>query len=130
MLVINMANGLNKVMLIGNVGQSPEVRRTPSGDAVMNIRLATNERWKDKDGEWKDKAEWHSVVVWGARAEGLAKVLSKGDRIYVEGNLRTKDFEKDGQKHYRTEVSARDVILLGGGKREAGGDDYPSSWDE
>jgi len=114
-----MAEGLNKVMLIGNIGQQPELRETGSGQSVMSIRLATNERFKDKDGEWQDRAEWHTVVVWGNRAVGLNKVLQKGTNIYVEGKLQTREWEdKDGNKRFTTEVLSRQVLLLGGGRRD------------
>ena len=109
-----MAEGLNKVLLIGNVGQPPELRSTASGQSVMTIRMATNERYKNKDGEWTDRTEWHSVVVWGKRAEGLSKILQKGTHIYIEGKLQTRSWEdKDGNKRYTTEIVAREVLLLG-----------------
>jgi len=127
-----MAEGLNKVLLIGNLGQNPELRVTQGGQSVLTLRVATNERFKNRDGEWQDRAEWHSVVIWGKRAEGLAKVVSKGTQVYVEGRLQTRSYDdKQGQKRYVTEVVARDVILLGRrGTGEGGGppphtdDDY------
>ena len=127
-----MAEGLNKVLLIGNLGQNPELRATQGGQSVLTLRVATNERFKNRDGEWQDRAEWHSVVIWGKRAEGLAKVVSKGTQVYVEGRLQTRSYDdKQGQKRYVTEVVARDVILLGRrGTGEGGGppphtdDDY------
>ena len=114
-----MAEGLNRVMLLGNLGADPELRYTKGGQAVMQIRLATTERVKDQSGNWSDRTEWHSVVVWGKRAEGLSKFLRKGSSIFVEGSLRTTNWEKDGQKHYKTEVNAREILLAGG--RGAGG---------
>jgi len=117
-----MAEGLNKVMLIGNLGQNPELRYTQSNQAVLTLRMATNERFKNRDGEWQDRTEWHSVVVWGKRAEGLSKVVSKGTHLYVEGRLQTRSWEdKQGQKRYTTEVVARDILLLG----RRGGDEGP-----
>ncbi|MBM4360177.1 MAG: single-stranded DNA-binding protein [Deltaproteobacteria bacterium] len=109
-----MAEGLNRVMLLGNLGADPEVRYTKGGQAVMQIRLATTERFKDQSGNWSDRTEWHSVVVWGKRAEALGKFLRKGSSIFVEGSLRTTSWEKDGQKHYKTEVNAREILLAGG----------------
>ncbi|MGD8862104.1 MAG: single-stranded DNA-binding protein [Myxococcales bacterium] len=123
-----MAEGLNKVMLIGNLGQDPELRFTQSGTAVLNLRLATNERWKDQSGEWKDKTEWHSVIVWGKRGEALNKILSKGSHMYVDGRLQTRSWEdRDGNKRYTTEIVAQDIKLLGGRPGSGGGgyDDGP-----
>ncbi len=115
-----MAEGLNRVMLFGNLGAEPELRFTKGGQAVMQLRLATTERFKDQSGTWTDRTEWHSVVVWGKRAEALSKFLRKGSSIFVEGSLRTTNWEKDGQKHYKTEVNAREILLTGG--RGAGGE--------
>lgn len=109
-----MSEGLNKVLLMGALGADPELRFTQSGQAVLNIRLATNERYKDKSGEWKDKTEWHTVVVWGPRAEALGKILRKGAQVFVDGSLRTSSFEKNGEKRFKTEVNASNVVLCGG----------------
>lgn len=117
-----MADGLNRVMLLGNLGADPELRMTQSGQAVLNIRLATAESYLDKGGERQERTEWHSVTVWGKRAEGLGKILRKGDRIFVEGSIRTSTYEKDGEKRYRTEINAREIILSGGGKRQENGE--------
>ena len=129
-----MAEGLNKVLLIGNLGQKPELQYTQSGTAWMTISLATNERYKDKDsGEWQDRTEWHRIVVWSKRAEGLSKVLDKGTSIFVEGKLQTRTWEnKEGKKNYTTEVVARKVILLGGksgGGNRGGGPPPPEDDD-
>ena len=111
-----MADGLNKVMLLGNLGADPELRFTNGGVAVLKIRLATAESFLDKNKQRQERTEWHSVVVWGARAEGLAKFLQKGARIFVEGGLRTTSYDdKDGVKRYKTEINATNVILCGGG---------------
>jgi single-strand DNA-binding protein len=115
-----MAEGLNRVMLLGNIGQQPELRYTQSNQAVLSLRMATNERFKNRDGEWQDRTEWHSVVVWGRRAEGLNRVLSKGSPLFVEGRLQTRSWEdRQGQKRYTTEIVAREVLLVGG-RRGAG----------
>lgn len=125
-----MSEGLNKVMLIGNLGQDPEVRYTQSGQAVLSLRMATNERFKNRDGEWQDRTEWHTVVVWGKRAEGLAKVLGKGSPLYVEGRLQTRSWEdKQGQKRYTTEVVVQKAILLGRSGDGSGGPPPPSDND-
>jgi len=116
-----MAEGLNKAILIGNVGQEPELRYTQSGTAVMTLRIATNERMK-KDGEWVDHAEWHSVVIWGKRAEGLNKFLAKGHQVCVEGRIQTRKWEnRDGITKYSTEIVASNVLVLGGRRGEGGG---------
>ncbi len=110
-----MAEGLNRVMLFGNLGADPELRVTGNGNAVLNIRLATTETYLDKDRNRQEKTEWHSVVMWGKRGESLARFLKKGDRIFVEGGLRTSSYDdKDGNKRYKTEVNATNIILSGG----------------
>ena len=115
-----MAKSVNKVILIGNLGKDPEVKYTPSGTAVANFTLATNERYKDKDGQWQDRTEWHNIVAWQRTAEIVGEYLKKGRSVYVEGRLQTRSWDdKDGQKHYKTEIVAQDLVLLGGG-REAG----------
>ena len=122
-----MADGLNRVMLLGNLGADPELRMTNGGQAVLKLRLATSESYLDRDRTRKERTEWHSVTVWGKRAEALSKFLSKGSRIFVEGSIRTSNYEdREGVKRYRTEVVARDIILSGGGERRGGGS-APSS---
>ncbi len=120
-----MANGLNEVYLMGNLGDDPELRFTQGGTGVLNLRLATNERIK-RDGEWEDHTEWHNVVVWGKRGESLGMILVKGSRVLIKGNLRTSSYEgKDGVKRYKTEIHAREVVLTGdgGGRSDRGRDD-------
>jgi single-strand DNA-binding protein len=117
-----MAEGLNRVMLLGNLGADPELRMTPSGQAVLKLRLATSETYLDRNRVRQERTEWHSVVVWGKRAEALSKILSKGSRLFVEGGLRTSSYDdKDGNKRYRTEVVASNIILSGGGGGGGGG---------
>jgi single-strand DNA-binding protein len=126
-----MAGSLNKVTLIGNVGADPEIRALNSGDRCANLRIATSETWKDKQtGEKKEKTEWHRVVVFG---DGLVKVIesyvSKGSKIYVEGALQTRKWEKDGQDHYQTEIVLKPFngqLLLLGGKGDGGDRDSGS----
>src|SRR5690606_652277 len=127
-----MADGLNRVMLMGNLGADPELRMTSGGQAVLKLRLATAETYLDRNRNRQERTEWHSVVVWGKRAEALGKILSKGSRLFVEGSLRTSSYDdRDGNKRYKTEIVANNIILSGrsggGGGREAyegGGGDY------
>ncbi len=105
--------GVNKVILIGHLGDDPEVRYTASGTAVAKFRLATNESYTDKDGNRQELTEWHRVVVWGKLAEICGQYLAKGRQVYIEGRLRTSSYEKDGIKRYSTEIVARDMQMLG-----------------
>ncbi len=111
-----MAEGLNKVMLLGNLGADPELKMTAGGQAVLKLRLATTESYLDRNNTRQERTEWHSVTLWGKRGEALSRFLSKGERIFVEGALRTSSYEKDGEKRYRTEIVASNVILAGRGK--------------
>lgn len=120
----SMADGYNSVTLLGNLGADPGLRFTQGGQAVLNMRLATTESYLDKDKVRRERTDWHNVVVWGKHGEALTKFLKKGSRVFVEGSLRTSSYEdRDGNKHYKTEVLARDVIATGGGgeRREDGG---------
>ncbi len=110
-----MAGGVNKAILIGNLGADPEVRFTPGGQAVANFRIATSESWKDKEGNKQEKTEWHRIVVWGKLAELCGEYLKKGRQAYVEGRLQTREWtDKEGKKNYTTEVVANQVTFLGG----------------
>ena len=111
-----MARGINKVILVGNLGQDPETRYLPSGGAVTNIRIATSESWSDKQsGEKKERTEWHTVVFFGRLAEIAGEYLKKGRQVYVEGSLRTRKWQgKDGQDRYSTEIVASEMQMLGG----------------
>src|SRR6476646_1529099 len=119
-----MAEGLNRVMLLGNLGADPELRVTPGGQAVLKLRLATTENYLDRNNTRQERTEWHSVTVWGKRGEALAKFLTKGERVFVEGRIQTSSYEKDGEKRYRTEIVATNIILSGGSRR--GEQDAPS----
>jgi len=118
-----MARGINKVILVGNLGQDPETRYMPSGGAVTNITLATNESWKDKQtGEQKDRTEWHKVAMFNRLAEIAAEYLRKGSQVYVEGKLRTRKWQdRDGNDRYTTEVIADEMQMLGGRGGGGGG---------
>src|SRR3990167_4209281 len=108
-----MANGINRVIIIGNVGQDPETKFLPSGEAVTNFSIATSESWKDKNsGERKDRTEWHKVVAFGRLAEIISEYAKRGSKLYISGSLRTRQWEKDGQKHYTTEIVANEMQLL------------------
>lgn len=116
-----MAGGVNKVILVGNLGADPDMRYTPSGQGVCELRVATSESWNDKNGQRQERVEWHRIVVWGKRAEVCSKYLAKGRQVYIEGRIQTRTYDdKDGNKRYITEVIANDVQFLGGGNREGG----------
>jgi len=120
---------LNRVQLIGNLGKDPEIKYTPQGTPVAKITIATNERFKDKGGEWQDRTEWHNVVLWQRLAEIAGEYLKKGGKVYIEGRLQTRswDDKQTGQKKYMTEVVASDLILLGGRGEGGGGGDFGGS---
>ena len=117
-----MARGVNKVILIGNLGVDPEVRYMPSGGAVANVRMATAESWKDKQtGERQERTEWHRVVFFGRLAEIVGEYLRKGSQVYVEGRLQTRKWQgQDGQDRYTTEIVANEMQILGGGGGASG----------
>ena len=112
-----MAGSVNKVILIGNLGAKPELKYLPSGQAVCEMRLATNEVFNDKQNQRQERTEWHRVVVWGKTAENCAQYLDKGRSVYVEGRLQTRswDDKNTGEKKYMTEIVANQVTFLGGG---------------
>lgn len=118
-----MARGINKVILVGNLGADPETRYMPSGGAVTNMRIATSESWKDKQtGEQKDRTEWHNVAMFGRLAEIAAEYLRKGSQVYIEGKLRTRKWQdKDGNDRWTTEVIADEMQMLGGRGGSGGG---------
>ena len=117
-----MAKSVNKVILIGNLGKDPEVKYTAGGMAVAKFSLATNERYKDKGGEWQDRTEWHNVVAWQRLAEIVGEYVKKGSKLYIEGRLQTSswDDKESGQKRYKTEVIANDLVLLSGRGEDEG----------
>jgi len=121
---------VNKVILVGNLGKDPEVKYTPQGTPVAKFTLATNERFKDKDGNWQDRTEWHNITAWARTAEICGEYLKKGGKVYIEGSLRTHswDDKTSGQKKYMTEIVVNDLVLLGGrGEGSGGGGDFKES---
>jgi single-strand DNA-binding protein len=118
-----VAKSVNKVILIGNLGKDPELKHTSGGTAVAKFTLATNDRFKDKDGNFQDRTEWHNITCWSRLAEIASEYLKKGRTVYVEGSLRTDswDDKQTGQKRYSTYINASDLVLLGGGRGEEGG---------
>ena len=108
------SSGVNKVILIGNLGSDPELRYTPSGVPVANFRIATNEVWVNQDGERGERTEWHRIVAWRKLAETCGEYLSKGKQVYIEGKIRTRSWEdRDGNKRYTTEIVADNIQMLG-----------------
>ena len=109
-----MPKSVNKVILVGNVGKDPEIKYTPSGIPVGKFSLATNERFKDKNGEFQERTEWHSIVAWQRLAEIVGEYVAKGSKLYVEGKIQTSSWEdrQSGERKYRTQIVARDLVLL------------------
>ena len=132
-----MSRSLNKIMLIGNVGNDPDVRTTSSGTPIANMSLATTRKWKDGSGEQKEKTEWHRLTVWGKLVDVVERYVKKGDRLYVEGRIEYSESESDGQKKYWTDVNVFEMVMLGspgaggqgGGGRGGGfqGDSSPAA---
>ena len=109
-----MAGGLNKAILIGNLGKDPEIRYTPSGLGIANFNIATSETWTTKEGQKETRTEWHRIVAFGKLAEICGEYLSKGKQVYIEGRIQTRDWEdKDGVKRYTTEIIASQMLMLG-----------------
>ena len=123
-----MARGINKVIIVGNLGRDPETRYLPSGGAVTNVSVATSKAWRDRDsGEQKERTEWHRVVFFNRLAEIASEYLKRGSKIYLEGELRTREWERDGQKHYTTEIVADEMQMLDGrGGMDGGNSQGPS----
>ncbi len=110
-----MSRSLNKVQLIGNLGKDPELKYTPSGVAVATFSIATSESWKDQEGNQQEKTEWHNIVAWRKLAEICGEYLKKGKKVYIEGKIQTRNYEKDGVKRYITDIVADQLIMLDGG---------------
>jgi single-strand DNA-binding protein len=120
---------VNKVILVGNLGKDPEIKHTQQGKPVATFSLATNERYKDKDGQWQDRTEWHNIVLWERLAEVAGEYLKKGGKVYIEGRIRTEswDDKQTGQKKYITKIIGSDLVLLGGRGEGGGGGEYAGS---
>jgi len=113
-------SSMNKVILIGRLGNDPELKYTPNGTAQAQISLATSEKWKDSDGNQKEKTEWHRIIAWRRQAEFVGEWLKKGQLVSIEGKLQTRSWEQDGQKKYMTEIIADNITMLGS-RAEGGG---------
>lgn len=123
-------SSLNKAMIIGRLGQDPDVRYTQSNTAVANMSIATSERYKDKQGEWKERTEWHRVVAWGRTAEICQEYLTKGSQVYIEGPIQTRKWEdKEGQTRYTTEIKALTMTMLDSKSDRSGDADTPKKPD-
>ena len=125
-----MARGLNKVIIVGNLGRDPETRDLPSGGAVTNVSVATSKSWRDREsGEQKDRTEWHRVVFFNQLAEIASEYLKRGSKIYLEGELRTREWEREGKKHFTTEIVANEMQMLDsrGGMEGGGGGNFGGS---
>jgi len=107
-----MARGINKVILVGNVGKDPEVRHMPSGGSVVKLSVATSEAWKDNDGQVQERTEWHRVVFFSKLADIVAEYVKKGSKLYLEGSLKTSQYEKDGITRFSTDIIAKDMQML------------------
>jgi single-strand DNA-binding protein len=126
-----MAGGVNKAIIIGNLGKDPEVRFTPSGQAVCNFTLATNESWTDKSGNKQERTEWHRIVVWGKMGELCGEYLAKGRKAFVEGRIQTREWtDKEGKKNYTTEIVAQNVQFLGSRDGASAGPGKPKNGEE
>jgi len=117
-----MAKSVNKVILLGNVGKDPEIRSTPGGTMVANFTLATSDRFQDQQGNWQDRTEWHNLVAFKRTAEIVRDYVKKGSKLYIEGKIQTRTWDdKEGVKHYKTEILVNDLSLLSGREEGSGG---------
>ena len=120
-----MSGSVNRVTILGNLGAAPELKHTASNQAVCNLSVACNEVWKDKAGVKQERTEWIRCVVWGPQAENCAKYLAKGQQVYVEGRLQTREYEKDGSKRYSTDVVSDRIVFLGKANGSSSGSQVP-----
>jgi single-strand DNA-binding protein len=123
-----MPKSVNKVILVGNVGEDPEVKYSPSGTPIAKFSLATNEKYKDRSDQWQERTEWHNIVAWQRLAEIVGEYVKKGAKLYIEGKLQSSSWQDrdNGTKKYRTEIVARDLVLLGSHKNSDGGEGWPN----
>lgn len=121
---------VNKVILLGRLGQTPELKYLPNGTAVAQLSLATTEKWTGKDGQKQERTEWHRVIAYGKQAENLQKYCDKGTELYVEGRLQTRSWDKNGEKRYVTEIILTEMSFIGGNKRKDQGSSDPGPGDE
>jgi single-strand DNA-binding protein len=126
-----MPKSVNKVILVGNVGKDPEVKYSTSGTPIVKFSLATNERFKNRNHEWQERTEWHSIVAWQRLAEIVGEYVAKGSKLYVEGKIQTSSWEdgQSGERKYRTEIVARDLLLLAPRENSGGDQQSPTSND-
>lgn len=124
---INKMSGVNKVIIVGNLGQDPNTRVLENGNTVTNFSVATSERYKDAGGEYKEQTEWHNVVIWGKTAEVADKYLKKGSKAYFEGKLKTRSWEKDGVTRYATEIVVNNMVMLSSKQEQPAIKNNPSS---
>lgn len=111
---------VNQVIILGNLGKDPELKHTQTGKSVATFSVATTDKWKDNNGQWHEKTEWHNIVVWGAKADNCAQYLSKGSSVYIDGKISTRTWDdRDGNKKYKTEIIANEVLFLN--KKSGGG---------
>lgn len=121
---------INRVTLLGRAGKDPEIKSTAGGTTVANLSLATEERYKDSAGNWQSRTEWHNLVAFKRTAEIFQQYVRKGSQLYVEGKIQTRSWEKDGQKHYRTEILVNDLVLLDGPKEKPAPNSQPMQWQD
>lgn len=120
--------GVNKAIILGRLGKDPEIRQMPNGNSVCNFSIATSETWKDKNtGEKRERTEWHNCVSFGKQGEIIAQYVKKGDQIYIEGKIQTDEYEKEGQKHYRTKINLSSFSFIGSNSNNSGGYNQKSS---
>lgn len=119
-----MARSVNKVIIVGNLGQDPEVKTTPQGTPVATISVATSDSYKDKSGEWQENTEWHRITLWDYMADTAGKYLHKGSKVYIEGKLQTRSYEKEGITRYITEIRALQLVLLDSNPNSGSSDNY------
>lgn len=125
-----MGKSINKVILLGNVGDEPNIRTLQSDTKMATLRLATSERYKDKQGNWQDRTEWHNIVAYARIAEVIEKYVNKGTKLYIEGKIQTREFEDHGEKRFRTEIKVDDLVLAGAPPQRQQERNEDADWDD